>query len=188
MIQLYQKIKQLKVLEHFIQNPYEKYYLRETARTLNMSPMTVKRSLDLLLQDKLITREKIKNQILYKANTDSPAYKHLKTAYNLATLEEKNITTIIYEKLPALSSLTLYGSYAKGENDRQSDIDLLAIAPKPHNTPTLTQQLENQLEKEVTLTIFTPREWTTQAHKNKAYYMDIITEGIVLYGNRPVVT
>jgi len=188
MIQLYQKIKQLKVLQHFIENPYERYYLRETARHLQMSPMTVKRALDLLVQERLVTREKVKNQILYKANMESSAFRQLKTAYNLGILEEKDITTMIQEKLPGLSSLILYGSHAKGENTSESDIDLLAIAPKPHNTTALIQELQNRLGKEVTLKVFTPVEWTAQAKENKAYYMDIITEGITLYGNKPVVT
>ncbi len=61
MIQLYQKITQLKVLSLFLENPHSSYYLRESARMLNMDPMTVKRALDLLLKDNLLirTEEKI---------------------------------------------------------------------------------------------------------------------------------
>ena len=40
MIQLYQKITQLTILELFIKNPYERYYLREASRMLDISPMT----------------------------------------------------------------------------------------------------------------------------------------------------
>ncbi|NOR47054.1 MAG: hypothetical protein GQ533_03270, partial [Methanosarcinaceae archaeon] len=72
MIQLYQKITHLKVLELFINNPYEQYYLREVSRILEISPMTVKRALDLLLNERLLVREQFKNQILFRANMDSP--------------------------------------------------------------------------------------------------------------------
>ncbi|MCZ7393324.1 MAG: nucleotidyltransferase domain-containing protein [Candidatus Methanoperedens sp.] len=184
MIQLYQKITQLKVLELFIKNPYERYYLREASRILDISPMTVKRAIDLLVQDRLLVREEFKNQILYKANMASPAFKHLKTAYNLAWLEEKGIVEFLKERLPGLSSLVLYGSFAKGENDETSDIDLLAISLSAEK---LDLRLSELLGKETSLIIFTPSEWKEQAEKNKAFYIDVITEGIVLFGTRPVV-
>lgn len=183
MIQLYQKITQLKILELFIKNPYERYYLRETSRMLGISPMTVKRGLDLLVQERLIVREEFKNQILYRANMKSPAFKHLKTAYNLAWLEEKGVVEFLKEKLPGSSSLVLYGSFAKGENDETSDVDLLAISS---SAKKLDLRLSELLGKETSFIIFTPSEWKEQAEKNKAFYIDVITEGIVLFGTRPV--
>ena len=63
MIQLYQKVTQLKVLAHFFNHPTEDFYLRELARLLKMSPMTVKRALDVLVKDKMITKEEKKNPL-----------------------------------------------------------------------------------------------------------------------------
>lgn len=184
MILLYQKITQLSVLELFIKNPYERYYLREASRMLDISPMTVKRALDLLVRNRLLVREEFKNQILYKANMNSPAFKHLKAAYNLAWLEEKGIVELLKDKLPGLSSLVLYGSFAKGENDETSDIDLLAIFS---SAGKLDMSLSDLLGRETSLVTFAPSEWKEQAEKNKAFYIDVITEGIVLFGTRPVV-
>ncbi len=184
MIQLYQKITQLTILELFIKNPYERYYLREASRILGISPMTVKRALDILVQERLLIREEFKKQILYRANMNSAVFKHLKVAYNLAWLEEKGIVDFLKENLPGLSSLVLYGSLAKGENDEKSDIDLLAISSSSEKRDLRLMELS---EKETSLTLFTPAEWREQAKKNKAFYMDVITEGIVLLGTRPVV-
>jgi predicted nucleotidyltransferase len=182
MIQLYRKITQLTVLELFINNPYERYYLRETARILDISPMTVKRAFDLLVQDRLLLREEFKNQILYKANMNSQAFLHLKIAYNLAWFEQVSLVDRIKEKLPGLSSLILYGSFARGEDDKTSDIDLLSISPVKAEV-TLSQYLG----RDTSLVIFSPSEWKEQSQKNKAFYIDVITEGIVLLGTRPVV-
>lgn len=185
MIQLYQKIKQLKVLELFIKNPYSKYYLREAARMLKISPMTVKRSLDLLAGERLLVKEKFKNQILFRANMDSPALRHLKAAYNLAWLEKKGIVKHLMGIVPGLSSLVLYGSFAKGENDEKSDIDLLAISFAKSKAGPIN--MKDILGRESSLIILTPAEWKEQAKNNRAFYMDVITEGIVLLGTRPVV-
>ena len=184
MIQLYQNITQLTVFELFIKNPYERYYLREASRILDISPMTVKRALDIFVHERLLVREKFKNQILYRANINSAAFKHLKIAYNLAWLEEKGIVDFLRENITGLSSLILYGSLAKGENDEKSDIDLLAISLSSKKRDIGLMEL---LGKETSLTLFTPAEWKEQAKKNKAFYMDVITEGIVLFGTRPVV-
>lgn len=182
MIQLYRKISQLTVLELFINNPYDRYYLREAARILDISPMTVKRALDLLVQERLLTREEFKNQILYKANLDSQAFLYQKIAYNLAWFEQVNLVDLVQEKLPGLSSLILYGSFAKGENDKTSDIDLLAISQAKAEV-----NLSQYLGRVTSLVVFSPSQWKEQAQKNKAFYIDVITEGIVLLGTRPVI-
>lgn len=184
MIQLYQKITHLKVLALFMKNPYEKYYLRETARILKMSPMTVMRSLDLLTKEKLLEKQKIKNQILYTANIKSPAFRHLKIAYNLAWLERKGTAEFIRERLPTVSSLVLYGSFAKGEDDEKSDVDFLIIS---QSKKAMDMELSQHLGREATVLNFTPTQWSEEAKKNRALYLDVITEGIILFGTRPVV-
>lgn len=183
MIQLYHKISQLAVLELFINNPYDRYYLREASRILDISPMTVKRAFDILVSERLLLREEFKTHTLFRANMDSLAFVHLKIAYNLAWFEQEKLVEFIQEKIPGLSSLVLYGSFANGQNDMSSDIDLLAIAPLKKKDLALNRFLG----REISLTVFSPAEWKEQAKKNKAFYIDVITEGIVLLGTRPVV-
>ena len=97
MIQLYQKVTQLKVLSHFFNNPNEEFYLSELARLLKISPMTVKRALDDLVDDNLIIRQEKKIQILYQANMESQAFKFAKISYNLAWLEENEIVEYLQQ-------------------------------------------------------------------------------------------
>ena len=184
MIQLYQKITQLKVLTLFLKNPHSSYYLRESARILEMDPMTVKRSLKILVEDDLLIRFSEKNSILYKAHIENPAFRHLKISYNLSWLQEKNVTDFLTSKMNATTSIILFGSYAKGENDEESDIDILTIS-LAKNKPSA--ELASLLETDVNLVNFTPAQWTSQAKKNRAFYLDVILDGIVLYGTKPVV-
>ncbi len=184
MIHLYQKLTQLKVLKHFFSSPNETFYLREMARLLNMSPMTLKRSLDALVGDDLVVREEIKNQILYRANVSSQAFRFAKIAYNLSWLEKNSVVESLVENVPGTSSIVLYGSYAKGENDRHSDLDLLIISTAKE---VETCDIEKKLGIDVNIMNISRSNWTKQAKNNRAFYLDIITEGIVLYGTRPVV-
>ena len=184
MVQLYQNIIQMRVLAHFIEYPTEEFYLRELGRILGMSPMTVKRSLDLLLNDGFIIREKRKNQILYQANMVKISFRFLKISHNLAMLEEKHVVDDLLDNVQGISSIVLYGSYARGENDAHSDIDILTISMAKKID---TDLISKNIDMAVNIMNFTSTQWTRQAKDNRPFYLDIITEGIVLYGTRPVI-
>ena len=184
MIQLYQKIRQLNVLKLFIEHPHNSYYLRESARLLQMDPMTVKRALDVLVADGILLRTKEKNQILYKANIENPAFRYMKIAYNLSLLQKKGVVEFLNDHMSTITSILLFGSYAKGENDSESDVDILIISLSK-NKPTA--ELTRLLKRDVNLVSFTPGQWSQQSKTNKAFYLDIILDGIVLFGTKPVV-
>lgn len=184
MIQLYQKNKQLMVLSLFQKNPYSRYYLRESARNLQMDPMTVKRHLDLFVKDNLLIKTEENNRTYYKAQMDNPVFRYLKISYNLSWFQDKNIVDYILENMETVSSIILFGSFATGENDKESDVDILTISLSKQKP---TQQLAKKLGKDVNLVNFTPAQWSNQAKDNKAFYLDVITEGVTLYGKKPVV-
>lgn len=184
MIQLYQKIKQLKVLSLFLENPYSRYYLRESARMLQMDPMTIKRALDLLVEENLLMRTEENNRTYYKAEMENPVFRYLKISYNLSKLREKNIVNYIVKNMKTVSSIILFGSFATGENNKESDVDILTISLSKKKP---TAQLANHLGRDVNLIDFTPAQWSNQAKNNKAFYLDVITEGVLLYGKKPVV-
>ncbi len=184
MIQLYQKITQFKVLKLFIDYPYTGFYLRESARILKMDPMTVKRSLVLLVKDGLLTKVEEKNRILYKANMENPSFRYVKISYNLSWLQEKKAIDFLTDKMNAVTSIILFGSFSKGENDTESDVDIVTISLEK-NRPTA--ELAKLLGCDVNLVNFTPAQWSTQAKKNRAFYLDVILDGIVLYGTKPVI-
>ena len=184
MIQTYQKITQLKVLTLFLDDPYTSCYLRESARMLDMDPMTIKRSLDILVKDEFLIKYEEKNRILYQANLENPALRYLKISYNLSWLQEKNLVEFITSKMKSVTSIMLFGSFAKGENDENSDIDIVIISQSKDKP---TAELTNLLNKDVNLLNFTPAQWSNQSKKNRAFYLDVIIDGVLLYGTKPVV-
>jgi uncharacterized protein len=184
MIQLYQKVIQLAVLKLFLDHPYSRFYLRESARLLKMDPMTVSRALDLLVSDDLLVRTKEKTMILYKANLENPACRYLKISYNLAWIQKKGVVRFLQDRMKAVSSVVVFGSYAKGDNDEDSDIDILVISLSKEK-PTV--DLSRLLKRDVNLVSMSPAEWSQQAKTNRAFYLDVMLDGIVLHGTRPVV-
>ena len=66
------------LLELFTKNSRQKYYLRELAGIINYSPGSLKRELTSLLDDGLITSERMGNLRFFMLNTKSPLLKELK--------------------------------------------------------------------------------------------------------------
>ena len=169
MIQLYQKITQLKVLSLFLENPHSSYYLRESARMLDMDPMTVRRALNLLVKDDFLIKTEEKNRILYRADVENPALRHAKISYNLSWLRKKNTVDFILKQMKSVSSI---------------DVDILTISLSKSKP---TAELAMLLGRDANLVNFTPAQWSNQAKNNKAFYLDVITDGVLLYGTKPVV-
>jgi len=184
MIQIYQKITQFKVLRLFLDNPYTGYYLRESVRILKMDPMTVKRSLDLLVKDMLLIKSEEKNRILYQLNLENVSARYLKISYNLSWLHEKKVVDFILDKMKTVTSIILFGSFAKGENDEDSDVDIVTISLSDRKP---TEGFAKMLGRDVNLLDFTPAEWSEQGEKNKGLYQDVLFDGIVLHGSKPVI-
>ena len=83
---------------------------------------------------------------------------------------------------PETVAIILYGSYARGEAGKKSDIDILIILERKNNV--VEEKLADIIEsttvgRKVIPTFATPKELT----KTPYYIFDIIKDGIVLYKN-----
>ena len=121
---------------------------------------------------------------MYKIDLDNHSARFQKISYNLAWLKEKGVAKLIKKKNKSVTAIILFGSFSKGENDNKSDLDLLTISL---GRKDLSQEIGRILDCEVNLLNFTPAQWSKQAKHNRAFYIDVITDGIALYGQIPVV-
>jgi len=108
-------------------HPDESYYLREIVRATGFGVGSVQRELAQLAEAGIIRRTDSGHQVYFRANSDSPIFKDLK---NLIT-KTAGAAEIIREALAPLSDRIsiafLYGSVARGEETRQSDVDVLIV-------------------------------------------------------------
>jgi predicted nucleotidyltransferase len=172
-----------KVVNFFLENPYKEAHLRGIARELRISPFSSKKFLDLLLKEGLITEKRRANLRYFKANTLNLFFKHLKISFNIKKILDSGLIDFLKDKIPALSSITLFGSFAKGENYGESDIDLVAIGKKIKLDISGYKKI---LKREITLYTFSQAEWKKQQIENKAFYQDVISHGTPLYGELPL--
>ena len=175
---------QLNILNFFIENPYQEVYLRELAKKLKISPFAAKKYLDILKKENLIVEEKKANLRYFKANINNLFFKHLKIAFNINTIEKSGLINYIKDNVANISSIVLFGSMAKGENDQKSDIDILIIGSgKKLNI----NKFKEKLSREISLHIFTWSEWNKKAKQDSPFYYESAISGVPLYGELPII-
>ncbi len=122
-----QKSSTWKALEIFFIHPTKAHYLMDISRTIKLAHTSVKKSLDELVRIGLVRKSVEKKGRrrfpLYAAKNDAALFRRQKLVYNLSSLFEAGIADFIEEKVSP-KSIVLFGSYAKGEDTEESDIDV----------------------------------------------------------------
>lgn len=172
----------IRALGYFIENPYEEVYLRDFARKLNISPNTSQRFLELFLAEGILIDFRRGNLRYFKANLESNYFRSLKIVFEIRKIEKSGI--VKYLKEEGAVSLVVFGSVAKGESDRGSDLDMVCIGIK--GKPNVLGY-QKKIGREINIHFFSLVDWKKQADKNKAFYQDVISHGIVLIGGLPIV-
>ena len=102
---------------------------------------------------------------LYKLNKENTILKQFKILNNIIKIQELN--NLIKNNI----KIYLYGSCARGEDSKESDIDLLIIGNiKRHEIIEEINKLSKKLNKKITLQIFSELEWVNLEKKDKAFY------------------
>lgn len=115
-----------KVMSLFFEEPNRLYQVREIARITGIPKTTVARKLEALRKRKLIEKRK-ENVIGYKANESESYYRLMKKLNFLERVYQAGLIECLEEKFHP-RCIILFGSFAKGEYHKKSDIDIFVQA------------------------------------------------------------
>lgn len=131
---------------------FDQFTQRELARQVEYSESTVRRAVDLLAANELVTYEYEGNQKLVGINRnrlslpDDPILRIPQEEFQKPVAEavEK-----IEAELDSVVGIVLYGSVARGEADRRSDVDLWVVvgddrAPNQREANVIEKELEDR--------------------------------------------
>ena len=113
----------VEVLALLMNNPDDKFYVREIAKLLQKNPSGIKRELDNLEETGIVTSKRVSNLKYFKANKKSPYFYDLKRL----VLNSLGLPTSLKNVLKAAraKSAFIYGPYA---SDRATPtVDLMVI-------------------------------------------------------------
>ena len=137
---------QSEIKELFFENPSKQFYLRQIAKLSNTPKTTAARILRKLSKQGIIQKIKEKPFPKFFANTENPMHGFYKKVFIL----EKIYSSGLINHLDSLSpkAIILFGSCAKGEYNRDSDIDLFILSP---GTKINLEKYEKKLKHSINL-------------------------------------
>ena len=178
MFSIFRKFVGFKVLEYFLKYPSEKTYLKELAKKLQISPRSVKIYCDLFEKEGIIKREIKGNMHLFTTNNDNFRVKEMKRVYFLNLLAEMNIENIAEES----ASIAIYGSYASGNYDEKSDVDILIIGEEQYVKRDIIVKIMGKMGKEFQLTVIPIIKWEKMKKDEDHFVKSIIRNHILIKG------
>jgi len=184
LIELFRKYVQWKILSHFLGNPNTSFHIKQLARELGVSPASVSSAVKSFEKEGLLSKEEKGLAHIYRLNSDNSVVAPLKKAYGIAFIFSSIPKEKFLEIDPNIISVALFGSYADGSFDEKSDIDFLAVtSARKEALVSAAKILEEELKKEVSISVFKLSEWRAMAEKGDAFYKRIVENHVLLYGS-----
>jgi len=114
------------IVKLFFDEPQREFHLREIARIVKVSSSTAKKYLDYFEKEKVILSKRERNLRIFIANTESRKFKQLKINYNILKIIDFGVLDFLEKELN-FPTIILFGSQARGENGKNSDMDLFIL-------------------------------------------------------------
>lgn len=175
--------RKLTILEAFFLHPRKAFHIRELAKRIRLNHTSVRTYLHRLVKEGYLAVKKGTPYDTYQAQISSPRYTALKLHYNRERIRDSGLLEYL-EKAYEHPVIVLFGSYAQGLDDEESDIDLCILSEaKP---AVSLKKYERSLQRKISLHLFTHKGWDTAKSKNP-YLVNSICNGMVLAGQLEVV-
>lgn len=160
------KTAQLRILRSLLDTPGQTIRVRESAKKANVSPATVS-----LISEKMRGEGIIKSG---RIDLSHPMTRLLKILLNIMLLSP---CIAIIKKHIETSGIGVYGSWTKGTNTEQSDIDLwfkVKKYPNPMNIAKLRAELRNKLGAEPSMLFLTKDRMDEIRKNNPSLYFSLL--------------
>jgi len=135
-----------KILQVFLNDPFKEIHLREIVRLSKSSLTNVGNSMRLFVKSDIFKRNEMSHSTFFKPNLENEETIKIfelleldrrKGFYaqnkNIARLLKKYTDTIVELSNKRIQLVVLFGSVARGEWTKGSDIDILAVVPDKEN-------------------------------------------------------
>ena len=160
--------------------PQDEFFLRQIARETGVSAGTMQRELATLVAAELVSRNKVGNQVFYRANREHPIYAALHELVARTSGVFAQLAQALEPLADRIDLAFVYGSFALGLETAASDVDLMVIGDLSlddlleHITP-----VEAQLSRPVNPTIYSHKEWTSRLASGNHFVNSVMKKDMV---------
>jgi len=166
--------------------PDEEFYVREIERSTNTGLGAVQRELKQLAKQGLITRKIKGNHVYYQANPASPIYNEVKSLIMKTSGAGAILKAALKPLAGEISVAFIYGSFARGSENKLSDIDLIVVGKvKFAELAGKLSKTHFALGREVNATVYPPEEFRNKIKSGHHFLNSVMKQKkIFLIGDK----
>ncbi|MBN2543707.1 nucleotidyltransferase domain-containing protein [bacterium] len=166
----------VKILTLLLLNSDNSYYQREISKLTSVPIRGVQRELDKLVKIGLVDKSKNGNRLYFRANRTFPIFEELKKIIIKSTGIANALTNRL-KKAHDIYLAFIYGSYAKGEENINSDIDLFVVGDLnlKELSGILSKEKEN-LNREINYTVMSSQEFAERIKQNEHFLSALLKD------------
>lgn len=173
-----------KLLSHFVLHPGEEFHVRELERILGEPAGNLLRDLRRLRAIRLLDARPVGNQVRYALDRRHPLYGDLQRLV-MRTSAPGAVLTKALSSLKGITLAFLYGSFAKGEADTQSDLDLMVVGEVSDRilAPAIAK-VERELGRQVSYTHYTREEAKKRVRERDSFLRSVFAGPKIVFVGR----
>ncbi len=162
-----------RVLSFLAEDSNKEFLALEIQKATGLSKAGVYRALDELVYQQLIKKHKRGRFVLYSAITDDCVLRQFKVLKTVISLKK------LVQQLKASSrKIIFFGSAARGEDRKDSDLDLLIVSKDPEVTEKIVANFKSK--RKIQPVVKTSTQLAQLEEKNKEFFNEI-NSGIALW-------
>lgn len=160
--------------------PDERFHVRELERVTGVSAGSLHRELKAMAESGLLLRERIGNQVFYRANTDCSIYDELATIFR----KTMGLTSMLQEALSGLGGEVqvafVFGSMASGRQTAGSDLDVCVLGDASLlDVVKALSPVQETLRREVNPVVMTPKKFSDLYRKKDRFVSRVLSEPVL---------
>ena len=172
-----------KILGWLFTHPDESFFVRQMAMILEEDPTNVSREMARLEEMRILRSKRNGNLKHFQTNPECPFFNELKGL----VLKTSGVAGRIRDSLDKVAGIEfafIYGSYAKGEEEGNSDVDLLIIGDvNMGRLDSHLGKLEKLLGREINYILYSRDEFKTKKKAKDGFWTDVLSgKKIMLFG------
>lgn len=179
--ELFRGPKTIALVSFFLTHPTGRFLQRDIISSTRLAKATASKELSRLEEIGLITVESIGKAKLHRLNREAPYVKHLKRFYNL-------VSPVVQEFLeplrPRLVKAILFGSFARGEDREDSDVDILLVGDVPETAAQASARaVLSRHKKTISFIIRAQESYIAMPTKEQVLWNKILAGGETVHGS-----
>lgn len=163
------------IIRHLGRHYNDSCYVREIAKTLNLSLGPVSETLKNLEQSGLLIRKVRGRLVTYRANMESSLLREMKILITLLECHE-----LLQELETSAERVILFGSCARGDDTAESDIDLVIETDEPDRASQVVNSFAFIGGRKLSTIILSPDEFRELRRRDQPFY-ERVMQGKILF-------